>query len=808
MPKGYGFQEDSIFKKPSNTVTQSPLNVAMNNQPGATVNLGANNVGASLGQASNNLTGTPSPSISQGSNFGNDITSKPDWKDDVKQDEMSAGADDPFEAIKEDTGTTSSTTASTQPGAPQGDSVGANFGNEETPSGSEWDNPLGIDVEALQGLANSGGIFGGQSVFGEGTDFSMGGSDLFGFKSAGATVTAGEDAITDDPDPIGGGGGDGSGGDGTTQQQTTTQGTDVSSILSSMGYDADALREEYGEMFQDYDPTREGFVERGLDIQQQQLDLAKSDATLGLERQQGQLGRQAELLQSQLGPEGYLAQALGRQQASLGLQEKLAQDQLGFAGRAQGLAEQRTDIQRGLTTAEQGFAKDEFGRAIGRIGMQMQAATEAEGEKQSQIADQLAASGIDREQANRIADLQLGKVGRAQESLGLQEEGAIAGEAARQADLGRSMDLADLARGDIQRQADFQLGELGRQEADIGRQITTTTRGAQAGLLDIYDQARDTGGFAGAGARNVRAQRAVQRYTGDVGGRLASLRGQEAGLAARQGQVTAGLESDLARSDISRQGIEAQSQELAGNLQRQLDQFGITGEGYKADIAGITGEQQEKLGRIGIREGALGRQQDLASSLLERQLAGLSLDTKQAQTSYDRKTGQLGAQLSGYDLADKASQLQFDQTSGRLQSQLGQYGIQGEGLTAAYNQQTERVGSQLEGLQSELGPEGFLKRAYDSRIAGMDLGFEQRELGAEEDIFGLQQDFKDKIEGRLIDLIRAQVDLDPYKTGADDENNNENTTTSKPPDSAGMYDGQKSGSWEFQDPPGTWFNVG
>ena len=394
---------------------------------------------------------------------------------------------------------------------------------------------------------------------------------------------------------------------------------------------------------------------------------------------------------------------------------------------------------------------------------QMNAHIEAEGEKQAQIAAQLEASGIDRDQANRIASLQLGKVGRAQESLGLQEEGAVAGEAARQAELGRSMDLADLARGDVERKAEFELGELGRQGADVGTQITTATRGAQAGLLDIYEQSRQTGGFAGAGARDVGARRAIERYTGDAGGRIASLRGQEAGISAREGQVTAGLESDLARSDISKRGIQAQSEELAGNLQRQLDQFGITGEGYKADIAGISAEQQEKLGRIGIREGALGRQENLAASLLERQLAGLGLDADQAQTSYDRKTGQLGAQLSGYDLADKSAQLQFDQTSGRLTSQLGQYGIQGEGLKAAHEEQTGRVGSQLAGLQSELGPDGFLQRSYQNRLSGLDLGFEQTQLGAEEDVFGLQQDYRDKIEGRLIDLLRAQVDLDPYK---------------------------------------------
>ena len=48
-------------------------------------------------------------------------------------------------------------------------------------------------------------------------------------------------------------------------------------------------------------------------------------------------------------------------------------------------------------------------------------------------------------------------------------------------------------------------------------------------------------------------------------------------------------------------------------------------------------------------------------------------------------------------------------------------------------------------------------------MSGLDLGFEQTQLGAEEDVFGLQQDYRDKIEGRLIDLLRAQVDLDPYK---------------------------------------------
>ena len=47
----------------------------------------------------------------------------------------------------------------------------------------------GVDPAGLKALADAGGIFGGKPIFGEDTDWSMTGSDLFGFKGVGATVS-------------------------------------------------------------------------------------------------------------------------------------------------------------------------------------------------------------------------------------------------------------------------------------------------------------------------------------------------------------------------------------------------------------------------------------------------------------------------------------------------------------------------------------------------------------------------------------------------------------------------------------------
>ena len=568
----------------------------------------------------------------------------------------------------------------------------------------------------------------------------------------------------------GSGGGQGSGGQGGGQgggqdpSGNLNKLTNLNTILS--GYDVDQLEKEFGDIFEDYDPTQEDFVRAALGLDQDALGLAKQEAGIGFDRQTGQLTRQQDLLEGQ---QGYLAQALDRDQRSLGLQVGLAEDQLGFAGRARDQALSRTDLQRQLLegeVGEDGRLAQEFAAQQRRFDLRQGAMTEQRDESQAAILDQMA--GIDRQR----------------DVLDIGEEGQLSQLDARKADIKRELQNQGLSEDEAERQASFQIGEQSRQATtqlgdirrqqqglDLGRmdlqdQIAGTVDEARGNLLDLYSQGRQaTGGFAGSGARVTATERARDRYTGDVGRRTGSLRRAEsrldiqqeglesrasdirAGLTARTGEIEAGLQTFMDRGDITREGAEARVGELASNYQRQLDLGDVQRRGFDT------------------QQGALGRKQDLVTNLFNRQMNNLGLDKTVAQSSYDRKMGQLGAQLGGLDIADDSAKLQYDQQSGRLNSQLGQYGIQGEGLQAQYDQRSDQIQSQLAGIGAELGEDGFLNLAYQNRLQNLDLGMDRRELQAQRDIYGIQSDYADEQRGTLIDLIRSEADLGRFKIG-------------------------------------------
>ena len=73
---------------------------------------------------------------------------------------------------------------------------------------------------------------------------------------------------------------------------------------------------------------------------------------------------------------------------------------------------------------------------------------------------------------------------------------------------------------------------------------------------------------------------------------------------------------------------------------------------------------------------------------------------------------QLGGQMSGYDLQDASNKLRFDEQAGRLESQIAQIGISGRGAQASFNETTGRYESQLEGVESQLGDQGFLQKGH------------------------------------------------------------------------------------------------
>ena len=68
--------------------------------------------------------------------------------------------------------------SATQPPPPPAQTMGA------SPMGETANDFSGVDAAGIKALADSGGIFGGKPVFGEDTDWSMSGSDLFGFNKA------------------------------------------------------------------------------------------------------------------------------------------------------------------------------------------------------------------------------------------------------------------------------------------------------------------------------------------------------------------------------------------------------------------------------------------------------------------------------------------------------------------------------------------------------------------------------------------------------------------------------------------------
>ena len=78
----------------------------------------------------------------------------------------------------------------------------------------------------------------------------------------------------------------------------SSDGLSLSDVLTEAGYDVEALTREYGNIFEEYDPTREQFARRRDTLAEAGLDLQRGSAQLDLQRTQGQLGRQAESLRA------------------------------------------------------------------------------------------------------------------------------------------------------------------------------------------------------------------------------------------------------------------------------------------------------------------------------------------------------------------------------------------------------------------------------------------------------------------------------------------------------------------------------
>jgi len=221
----------------------------------------------------------------------------------------------------------------------------------------------------------------------------------------------------------------GTGGYYTQHGQQDVLGTDLQSVLGDQ-YDVEALQAEYGNIFGEYDPTRETFAQQGLAFGQEA-------AGIGYERQLGQYERQAELLGSQLGEQGYLAQAMQRQMGQLGLQE---------AGAQRGISETYTGGRQGLMAM-----REQAAQTAGRGGFAGSGAAQTQSERARQAYMGQLGSGV----AN-LRDRLSG--------IGIQRQGVQAGfaESTQRAQSQLSGIQSEIGEGGFLSQAyQNQLGQLG-----------------------------------------------------------------------------------------------------------------------------------------------------------------------------------------------------------------------------------------------------------------------------------------------------------------------------------------------------------
>jgi len=656
-------------------------------------------------------------------------------------------------------------------------------------------------------------------------------------------------------------------------------------LIYDAGYNPDKVMADFSDAFEDYDPTREQFAQDRLQSQEQ-------SATLNYEQNVDQAERARALAQAQLGDTGFLSQALDRQQRSLDIQQA---DTLGAQQRLEGytdpetgeqvmgarqIAGEQVGIQRGLTQAEQGFARREFGIAGKRLGLEEQGIEAGAAQQQAALRDRMASVGTEQAEAMRRAGVQEAGVGREEERLALAEAGAEAesefalgrlgrereelGLQEQQAQLARSgvdlegreigiqRQLSEEERGeiDIQRQlsgverdeigmqrdiSDIQRGRFGlqretsaleQQEAEAGMaqlqaQMGQQVAGARRGMMQAYQAGEaDTSGFAGAGARDVAQQRAIQGYAGDAAAGIQGLRARGESLRRGMGQFDIagrgiGLEEqafdvgagrfglaeerldigegrfdiaerkldigagrydiaeerlDLKRGEldigadrrgIGEQALQAQEAKEKADLERQLSQYDVTARdlaGRREDVRGGLATQQQRFAQ---QQKTINRQVGEVAATEARQMTGVGLTRQAQQAGYDRKKSQLGGQLSGYDLQDASDRLRFDEQGGRLKSQAQQLGIEGEGALARFTEQEMGVRSREEGLGLQLGDEGFLQRGLQNTLGQMGGRFA-------EEVYGLRDQYSDEVRNRILDLIRDEGIDASYKSGDPD----------------------------------------
>jgi len=212
---------------------------------------------------------------------------------------------------------------------------------------------------------------------------------------------------------------------------------DLQSILTD--YNVPALQREFGDIFQEYDPTREQFTTRRADIQRGLID-------------------------AQLGETGFLQQAMQRQQAGLDIQERLLQQQQLDEPALQERRLRRLELQ------EEDIAQQReniTGGARGQLFNVMQTARQETGgfsrSGARSAAVQRAIEGYTGDVGSRISSL-----GRNLERLGLQREDVELSSERRLDTLGSQLQRLGLQREELGDTFSERRGRLEAQQATIG----------------------------------------------------------------------------------------------------------------------------------------------------------------------------------------------------------------------------------------------------------------------------------------------------------------------------------------------------
>ena len=206
-------------------------------------------------------------------------------------------------------------------------------------------------------------------------------------------------------------------------------------------------------------------------------------------------------------------------------------------------------------------------------------------------------------------------------------------------------------------QQEFQRGQFGREQNVLDRTEGQAFDTGRMSLMNLYEQQQENmgGGFAGAGRRDARAQRAIDAQTGAFESQLLNLRDSQQDLSARR---------DLSEARFGISGERRDMQREALDLDRQADLARFAGRDFQREqqrgelsdqMRFAEGDVQRDLDRLalGFEQDVFGMRQRFASDT-RRSLADLiesGADVDRFSRNFgDRSTGQGGEQFASMSI--------------------------------------------------------------------------------------------------------------------------------------------------------------